>query len=199
MTQGKTLNSNLRLKIDHVSYPAQAEGLVNMINNGFPNYIVNTEIKQFINKIGQHNIDNTQNHKQSINVYYKKPFHNKKIDELILKKHYPKTVLPTDPTKKIRLIIYYNKFKTFNLIISNNSAPFTESLDMTTDIYMFKCPLGDCSNKNNTYVGLTISTLSRRLTLHFNDCSSIAIHLKSHSIPKSKFRKILVENTTVTY
>ena len=33
--------------------------------------------------------------------------------------------------------------------------------------------------------------------MHFNDSSSITIHLKNHSIPKSKFRKILVENTTI--
>ena len=47
------------------------------------------------------------------------------------------------------------------------------------------------------YVGLTPTTLSRRLTMQLNDSTSIAQHLKSHSRPKSKFRKILVENTTV--
>ena len=38
--------------------------------------------------------------------------------------------------------------------------------------------------------------VSRQLTMHLNDSSSIAFHLKNHSIPKSKFWKILVENTT---
>ena len=33
--------------------------------------------------------------------------------------------------------------------------------------------------------------------MHLNDFRSIALHLKIHSIPKSKFRKILVENTTI--
>ena len=41
------------------------------------------------------------------------------------------------------------------------------------------------------------TTLSRRLTMHLNDSSSIASHLKTHTIPKSKFRKILVENNTI--
>ena len=36
---------------------------------------------------------------------------------------------------------------------------------------------------------LTTTTLSRHLTIHLNDPSSIALHLKSHSIPKSEFRK----------
>ena len=57
-----------------------------LINNGFPNYIVDTEIKNFINKTEQHNIDNTLNHNQLINLYNKKQFHrNYKIDEHILK------------------------------------------------------------------------------------------------------------------
>ena len=34
-----------------------------LINNGFPNYIIDTEIKHFINKTEQHNIDNILNHK----------------------------------------------------------------------------------------------------------------------------------------
>ena len=61
------------------------------INNGFPNYIVDTEIKHFINKTEQHNIDNILNHKQSINLYYKNQFHSDyKIDEDILKNHIQK-------------------------------------------------------------------------------------------------------------
>ena len=33
--------------------------------------------------------------------------------------------------------------------------------------------------------------------MHLNDFSSIAFYLKNHSIPKSKFWKILFENTTI--
>ena len=33
--------------------------------------------------------------------------------------------------------------------------------------------------------------------MHLSGSSSVALHLKTHSIPKSKFRKILVENTTI--
>ena len=63
---------------------------------------------------------------------------------------------------------------------------------------MFKWPLGDCdSNENNTYVGLTTTTLSKQFAIHFIDSSFIALYLKTHSIPKSKFRKILVKNSTI--
>ena len=94
--------------------------------------------------------------------------------------------------------MYYNKYKTSNLIKSYNFSPSTELLHETNIVYMLKKLLGDCvSNEDNTYVGLTTKTISRRLTKHRNDSSSLAQHLKSHIIPKSKFRKILVENTTI--
>ena len=48
-------------------------------------------------------------------------------------------------------------------------------------------------------VGLTTTTLSRRLTIHLNHSSSLALDLKTHSIPKSKFWKILVENTIIAH
>ena len=65
-------------------------------------------------------------------------------------------------------------------------------------MYMFKYPLGECvSNKNNMYVSLTTTTLSRRLTENLNDSCTIALHLKTPSISKSKFRKTLVENITI--
>ena len=87
----------------------------------------------------------------------------------------------TDSNKKIKLIIYYNKFKTSNLVIRNNSSLSIGVLQKTNVIYQFKCPLGDCiSDKNNIHVGLTSTTLSRRLTMHLSDTSSIAQHLEKN-------------------
>ena len=47
---------------------------------------------------------------------------NYKSDEKILKTLIQRNILPTDPNQKIKLI-YYNKFKTSNLVIKNNSSP----------------------------------------------------------------------------
>ena len=41
-----------------------------LIDNGFPNYIVDTEVKHFITKTEQYNEDNTLNHRRSINHYH---------------------------------------------------------------------------------------------------------------------------------
>ena len=120
-------------------------------------------------------------------------------DEKILKTLIHKNILPTDPNKKIKLIIYYNKFKTSNLVIRNNSSPSIGVLQKNNVIYKFKCPLEDCisDNNNNIYVGLTSTTLLKRLTMHLSDTSSIAQHLKKHSCPTTQLRKILIDNTTI--
>ena len=53
---------------------------------------------------------------------------------------------------------------------------------------MIKYPFETFSPKeNNTYIGLPTTTFSIRLTMHPNDSSSIALHLKTHSVPKSTF------------
>ena len=134
-----------------------------------------------------------------IKLFYRNQMHyNYKSNEKILKTLIHKNILPTDPNKKIKLVIYYNKFKTSNLVIRNNSSPLIGVLQKTNVIYKFKCPLGDCiSDNNNIYVGLTSTTLSRRLTMHLSDTSSIAQHLKKHSCPTTQQRKILTDNTTI--
>ena len=134
-----------------------------------------------------------------IKLFYRNQMHyNYKSDEKILKTLIHRNILPTDPNKKIKLIIHYNKFKTSNLVIRNNSSRSIGVLQKTNVIYKFKCPLGDCiSDNNNIYVGLTSTTLSRRLTMYLSDTSSIAQHLKKHSCPITQLRKILTDNTTI--
>ena len=57
-------------------------------------------------------------------IFYRYQIHyNYKLNENILKTFIKRIILPTDPNKKIKLIIYYNKFKTFTLVITNNFPP----------------------------------------------------------------------------
>ena len=115
-----------------------------------------------------------------------------KSDEKILKTLIHRNILPTDPNKKIKLIIYYNKFKTSNLVIRNNSPTSIGVLQKKKNnvIYQLKCPLEECiSDNNNIYVGLTSTILSRRLTMHLSDRSSIAQHLKNIHAQQQNYGK----------
>ena len=129
-----------------------------LINNGFPNYIVDEQIKRMIKNVNQQNKHCTTPSSQQtyIKLFYRNQMHyNYKLDEKILKTLIHRNILPIDPNKKIKLIIYYNKFKTLNLVIRNNSSPSIGVLQKTNVIYKFKCPLGDCisDDNNNIYVG----------------------------------------------
>ena len=100
----------------------------------------------------------------------KQMLYNYNSDEKILKTFIHKNILPTDPNKKIKLIICYDKFKTSNLVIKNNYFPSIGVLQKKKNnvIYQFKYPLGDCISENdNIYVALTSTTLLRHLQCTF--------------------------------
>ena len=91
------------------------------------------------------------------------------------------------------------KCETDKFIVNQNPDCWTgfQPGNITLIKNSIKYPLGDCVSKENyAYVGLTTTTLCW-LTMHLNDSSSVVLHLKIHSIPKSKFRKIFVENSTI--
>ena len=94
----------------------------------------------FCPTLGHHHTPSSQ--QTYIKLFYRNQMHyNYKSDEKILKTLIHKNILPTDPNKKIKLVIYYNKFKTSNLVIRNNSSPSIGVLQKTNVIYKFKCPL----------------------------------------------------------
>ena len=68
--------------------------------------------------------------------------YNYKLDENISKTLIQINIIPTDPNKKIKLIIYYFKFKTTNLVIKNNSSPSIGVLQ-----------------KNNRYINLNVLSM----------------------------------------
>ena len=57
---------------------------------------------------------------------------------------------------------------------------------------------GDRISENKSiYVGLTLITLSRRLTMHISVTRLRAQNVKVHSYPITEFRKILTGNTGI--
>ena len=54
--------------------------------------------------------------------YRKQRHYNYESDEKILKTLIHRNILPTDPNKKIKLIIYYSKLQTCKLVIKDNST-----------------------------------------------------------------------------
>ena len=99
---------------------------------------------------------------------------------------------------KIKLIIYYSKFNTINLVINNNFSPSDSHFRMTNLVYEFKCLLRESfSNKIDTNICLTTMILLRHLILHLSDTSSTPEYLKTYSSLSFKLQKHLTENTFI--
>ena len=110
-------------------------------------------------------------------------------------------ISPVETDNKIKVIIYYNKFKTANLVLCNNASKNRDKVAQTNVVYEFKCPFGNSDScLNSTYIGKTVTSLSRRLTCHITDKnSSINIHLDTHKEKDIPLRKILVDNTEIVF
>ena len=137
---------------------------------------------------------------EKIPIYYCNQLHTGyKMDETYIKRIIKQTITPVNPVSSIQFIIYYRKYKTANLIIRNNPSKKQNKVAQTNLVYIFSCNLGMCNSHNkSTYIGLTTTSLSRRLTCHLKNSSAIRIHLDEHN-PDTPIRQILVNNTEILY
>ena len=88
-------------------------------------------------KLKTSNLVIKNNSSPSIGVLQKTNIIYHRSDEKILKTFIYRNILPTDPNKKKIKLIYYNKFKTSNLVIKNNSAPSIGVLRKTNVLYIY--------------------------------------------------------------
>ena len=172
-----------------------------VINNGFPNYTVHDQIKNKIKNVSQQNRrGNIPLNKQIfIQHFYRNWRHcNCNLDENISITLIQRNILLSYPNKKKNL--YYDKFKTTNMINNNNFTPSIGVLQKADDKYQFRCPLENLiSENNNIYVGLTLTIISRWLSMHLSDTNSIVQHLRKHSYPTTEFTKSFYRKHEILY
>ena len=101
----------------------------------------------------------------------------------------------TQEHASLKIIIYYKNIKTSMLLIKNNLNKNSD-LKATNVIYKFTCPNEEYSLRPNVnYIGNTITTLSRRLTMHLNN-GAIKYHMATtHNSVLN--RELLVDNTKI--
>ena len=103
-------------------------------------------------------------------IYYKNQFSNAyKTDERVMKNIVYSNVKCKNPNDSLKMIIYYKSATVKSLASRNNNSPPIPPLQQTDLIYEFTCKKDECEHlPNNSYVGMTTTTLSRRLTMHLN-------------------------------
>ena len=163
-----------------------------LINNNYPNTIVDKHINKFINtKFQQNSPDNKFN---NINIYYKSQMHsNYKLDERIMKNILYENIRPTSPQNKVKLITYYNNRKTSNLVMRNSTHPLLTNDQKTNLVYSFSCPHNH--NQPQIYIGQTTTTLNRRLGSHTYNGSIKQHYINDHDTVPTKSE--IINNTKI--
>ena len=129
-------------------------------------------------------------------IYYRNQYSNAyKTDERILKQIIRNNVQCINPNHKLKLIIYYKSSLTTSLVMKNDQSPPTSDLQKTNLVYEYICDIGDCERLQNSYIGVTRTTLSRRLTMHKGNGAPKDHCNKEHNQALS--RDMLVTNTKI--
>jgi hypothetical protein len=118
-----------------------------------------------------------------------------RTDERVLRDLIDQNVRCTSADDQLRLVIYYKNKKTRNLLMQNSLSKPSD-LQRTNVIYEFSCPTEGCKLLRNVkYVGMTTTTLSRRLTMHLSSGAPKKRMKDEHNVTLT--RQILVENTKI--
>ena len=127
-------------------------------------------------------------------VFYQNQFSEAyKTDERVIRIIISNNVECSNKIDALQFIPYYRSNTITKLITKNNQVPGTPPLKKTNVIYQYKCSHGDFQHLKNTYIGMTTTTLSRRLTMHLASRGHKQHALTNHHMPLA--REELVNNT----
>ena len=155
-------------------------------NNGYPNWLFESILQNYLNKkySNTYNINELNIH----NIYYQNKYSNAyKTDEGIITQIIKNNTECTNKLDQLKIIIYYKSHTIANLISKNNQSCKPNNLKQTNMIYKYACNIGDCDLQNSTYIGMTTTTLSRRITMHLAaGGAKIRMHNKQMTQPAEK-------------
>lgn len=171
-----------------------------IINNGYSNSMFDKLLHDYLQKrltvTDNVNVHDPQPSQSQIHtVFYKNQYSSSyKTDEKVLRNLIYKNTYCNNENHKLKLIIYYNSNVTAKLVMKN--SPSVDNLQTSNVIYEFKCKEGECELLAEAkYIGMTTTTLSRRLTMHLQS-GAIKKHLRDvHK--RDLTRQDLVDNTTI--
>ena len=163
-----------------------------LVNNNFPNKLIDNLILKFLNKKYDNN-NSSQMQGTTLKLYYENQWHtNYKQDEKVLKNVFQQHVKCVNPNDRLSLNIFYKNRKISNLIMKNNLHPNTDPLKKSHVVYCIKCP-GECDLPNPTYIGYTTNQLQTRLSQHLREGAPKQHMFEAHN---SQYSKDSIANNT---
>ena len=118
-----------------------------------------------------------------------------KQDEQALRKIINECVKTTNQDDRLDLTIFYKNKKTHNLLMRNSPRIDTPELQRSHLVYEYTCTTGNCATLPSSYIGMTTTKLSRRLTLHLSNGAPKRHAEEVHGTQLT--RQMLVQGTTI--
>ena len=166
-----------------------------LVNNDYSINDIHREINKQLSKFIE-NQQRTTLQKSPLKLYYRNYMSTGyKVDERILTDIVRRGVTPVHEEDSVQFIIYYKNKRTSQLVMKNNLNEKTGDLSRTGVVYQYTCPIGNCKTRNTSYIGMSTTTLSRRLTYHLQNGTPKNHTLQEHNTTLT--RQMLVENTTI--
>ena len=164
-----------------------------LINNNYSNIKVDTLIRKFLEK-KQTCKENATARPNIIPIFYNSQMHrNYRLDERVLREILKTNIKCNDENGKVQMTFYHKNIKSANLVMRNNMAARLQPLRQASVVYEFICPFPH--SKVEKYIGMTQTTLSRRLMYH-TQSGSIFNHFKADHDCKPS-RETLANNTKI--
>ena len=184
-----TINSYIRRALSHCStWDSTHQELQRLtqvlVNNGYRNTDITNAIKTAMDKY--HSPTSSPNDENNIiKLYYKNHMSTQyREEEQAIKDIVKKNVTPTDPDTTIKLTIYYQSRKTSQLLIKNKEVNKKSATQENHVIYEHNCNSEDCRPHN--YIGMTSTSLSRRLTCHLKNGAIHDHYIEHHHRPPTR-------------
>ena len=120
-----------------------------------------------------------------------------KTDERALKSIIMNNVKSKSPNLKFDLVKFYKNKKTSSMVMKNSIGNETSKFGRANLVYRYSCPKEDCKLLNNvSYIGMTTTTLSRRLSSHLSNGAPKKHTQEAHRIALTSF---MLESSTDLY
>ena len=118
-----------------------------------------------------------------------------KQDERALRKIITNCVDTTNKDDRLDLTIFYKNKKTHHLLMRNSPNTDIPELQRSHLVYEYTCSSGNCAALPSTYIGMTTTKLTRRLTLHLSNGAPKKHAEEAHGIRLT--REMLVRGTSI--
>ena len=191
------IHRTYKISSDHNTFHQSVSRLKQaFINNGYPNKSFDAVLSKYLNKISEAR-DPANNPETTHLIYYRNQFSNAyKTDERVMKSIISSNITCKNPSEVVKLQNYYKSRHVKTLISNNRTQTNTKTaLQRSHVVYEYKCNIGECEHLNSSYIGMTATTLSRRLTLHLQSGAPRDHTRRYHGTTLT--RDVIVANTKI--